>query len=369
MFVMTSREQEILALIRKDPMIPQQEIASRLGISRSAVAGHIMKLTSKGIIKGRGYVVSTTPFVAAIGGANMDIHGKPARALRRHDSNPGTVHSSPGGVARNIAENLARLGADCRLISVVGNDHYGQLLLQQCRDAGIDMQHVQQIDSAHTSTYLSVLDRSGDMHIAINDMAIIEALGPERLREQETLLKQAALIILDTNLRDDALAWVTETLAGKPIFVDAVSTVKAKKIKPYLAAIHTLKASLIEAEALSGMKARTQAERRKLAAWAHRKGVARLFITLGRDGVFYSTNEAQGIEKLQRETKTLENAGGAGDAFVGGLAYAWLEGWALMKSVRFALAAAEVTLSDSASSSATVSLTAVNRVYESQHVS
>jgi pseudouridine kinase len=369
MFMMTSREQEILALIRKDPMILQQEIARRLGISRSAVAGHIMKLTNKGIIKGRGYVVSDTPFVAVIGGANMDIHGKPARALRRHDSNPGMVHSSPGGVARNIAENLARLGADCRLISAIGNDHYGQLLLQQCRDAGIDMQHVQQIDSAQTSTYLSVLDGSGDMHVAINDMAIIEELRPERLRSQETMLKQAALIILDTNLCDDTLAWLTDTLAEKTIFVDAVSTVKAKKIKPYLAAIHTLKTSLIEAEALSGLRARTQAERRKLAAWAHGKGVSRLFITLGEDGVFYSTNDAQGVEKLQREKKTMENAGGAGDAFLGGLAYAWLKDWAMLKSVRFALAAAEVTLSDRASSSSAVSLTAVNRVYESQHVS
>jgi pseudouridine kinase len=207
------------------------------------------------------------------------------------------------------------------------------------------------------------------MHIAINDMAIIEKLGPERLRDQETMLRQAALIILDTNLRDDALAWLTETLAGKTIFVDTVSTVKAKKIRPYLAAIHTLKASLIEAEALSGMKARTQAERRKLAAWTHEKGVTRLFITLGKGGVFYSTSDAQGVEKLQRENKTLENAGGAGDAFVGGLAYAWLKDWSLMKSVRFALAAAEVTLSDSASSSPAVSLTAVNRVYEGQHVS
>ena len=63
-----------------------------------------------------------------VGGANMDIHGAPNAALRQHDSNPGTVQSSPGGVARNIAENLARLGVDCRLIAAVGNDHHGHHL-------------------------------------------------------------------------------------------------------------------------------------------------------------------------------------------------------------------------------------------------
>jgi len=365
---MTDREQEILALIRKDPMISQRAIAQRLGISRSAVAGHVMKLTSKGFIKGRGYIVSSAPFVAVIGAANMDIHGKPTRALRRHDSNPGTVHSSPGGVARNIAENLARLGADCRLISAVGNDQHGQQLLQQCRDAGIDTQHVQQIESAQTSTYLSVLDGSGDMHVAINDMAIIEQLGPELLRSQESLLKQAALIILDANLGYDTLAWLADTFARQTIFVDTVSTIKAQKIKPCLSAIHTLKTSLIEAEALSGLRARTQKERRELAAWVHEQGVARLFVTLGERGVFFSTSDAQGLEKLRQEKRTIRNADGAGDAFLSGIAYAWLKNWSLLKSVRFALAVAEVTLSSDASSSPAVSLAAVNRIYKGRYV-
>jgi len=364
---MTGREQEILALIREDPMISQQAIAGKLGISRSTVAGHIMKLTNKGIIKGRGYVISDAPFVAAIGGANIDIHGRPADNLRGNDSNPGTVHTSPGGVARNIAENLARLGADCRLISVVGRDQHGQLLLQQGRDAGIDMQHVYQIGSAQTSTYLSVLDESGDMHVAINDMAIIEELRPEQLRAREAMLRQASLIILDTNLHDDALRWITSTLTEQTLFGDAVSTIKAEKIRPYLNAIHTLKTSRIEAEALTGLKTRTQADRRKLAAWVHEKGVERLFVTLGEGGVFFSAANTQGVEQLQREKRMIRNAGGAGDAFLAGMAYAWLKDWSLMNSLRFALAAADVTLSDDATSSPALSLAAVNRVYRSQH--
>jgi len=177
---MAGREQQILALIREDPMMPQQVIAARLGISRSAVAGHIMNLTNKGLIKGRGYVLSDTPFIAAIGGANIDIHGKSNKALRGKDSNPGTVHTSAGGVARNVAENLARLGVDCRLISAIGDDHYGQMLMRLCREAGIDMQYVQEFASAATSTYLSVLDDTGDMPVAVADMSIIDNLSAER---------------------------------------------------------------------------------------------------------------------------------------------------------------------------------------------
>jgi pseudouridine kinase len=366
MFAMARREQQILALIREDPMMPQQAIAARLGISRSAVAGHIMKLTNKGVIKGRGYVLSDAPFVAVIGGANIDIHGKSNKALRRKDSNPGTVHTSAGGVARNVAENLARLGVDCRLISAIGNDHHGRMLMRLCREAGIDMRCVQEIASAPTSTYLSVLDDSGDMQVAIADMSIIDHLDAERLQQHQAMLIQASLMILDTNLLDDALAWLTVTFAGNTIFADTVSTTKALRLKPYLQSIHTLKTSTLEAEALTGLEARTQTQLRKLAGRLHAEGIERVFITRGNQGVFYSTGDAQGVQKLKRDKRDVRNAGGAGDAFLAGLAYAWLEDWPLSDSVQFALAAANITLSHPAASSPALSLAAVNRAMEIQ---
>lgn len=361
------RERQILALIREDPQISQQAMATRLGISRSAVAGHIMHLTSKGHIKGRGYVFSDAPFVAVIGGANMDIHGVPRDSLQLHDSNPGVVQTSPGGVARNIAENLARLNVDCRLLSVVGNDHHGQILLQQGRAAGIDMRQVLQLESAQTSTYMSVLDESGDMHVAISDMGIMDELGPERLRVHEQMLRTANIIIIDTNLGDAALAWLSSTFADRPLFVDTVSSTKATKIKPYLSAVHTLKPSLIEAEALAGFSVRTDSELPALADWFHDRGVQRLFVTLGARGVFYSTSQAQGIENLRTDVANLRNTGGAGDAFLAGLAYAWMNDWALEKSTGFALAAANVTLAHAASSSPALSLATVNRLFENHH--
>jgi pseudouridine kinase len=367
LFVTTAREQQILELIREDPMISQHAIAARLGISRSAVAGHVMKLTNKGVIKGRGYVFGDDPFVVAIGGANMDIHGDPGEKLRQHDSNPGTVRTSPGGVARNVAENLARLGTDCRLISAVGNDHHGRLLLQLGRESGIDMQHVLQFESSQTSTYMSVLDQSGDMFVAINDMVIIEELTPERLQSYEATLKQAALLVLDTNLPEVSIEWLTNTQAENVIFVDTVSTVKALKIKPYLHAVHTLKTSRIEAEALTGMKTTTRADCRQLAAWIHKQGVSRLFMTMGKDGVFYSTADEQGFEKPSQIRRSVRNAGGAGDAFLAGLIYAWKKEWTLLKSIRFSMAAADVTLSDKATSSAKMSLAAVNKIYRGHY--
>lgn len=349
-------------------MLAQQAIATRLGISRSAVAGHVMNLTNKGLIKGRGYVISESPFVAVIGGANIDIHGKSDQGLRGKDSNPGAVYTSAGGVARNIAENLARLGVDCRLISAIGTDHHGQMLMRWSREAGIDMQHVHEIPSAPTSTYLSVLDHSGDMHVAVADMSIIDQLSADRLQMHEAMLHQSSLLILDANLPEDALAWLTSTFADLPIFADTVSAAKAPRLRPFLSSIHTLKSGTNEMEALMGAHARTHPQLRKLAAKLHDEGLERLFVTRGEQGVFYSASGVQGVQKPIRIGRKVRNAGGAGDAFLAALAYAWLEKWNLQGSLEFALAAAAITLSHTATSSPALSVAAVNRAMETVRV-
>lgn len=364
---MTEREQQILALIRGNALISQDAIADKLRISRSAVAGHIMRLVAKGVIKGRGYVISDDPFAVVIGGANMDICGASTDRLRLQDSNPGAVTSSPGGVARNIAENLARLGVDCRLIAAIGADHHGDLLLQQGQAAGIDMRYVLQLEAEQTSTYISVLDDAGDMLVGINDMSIVDQLRPERLQVHEQMLKQASVIIADTNLCEESLAYLGGTCIDQPLVVDTVSVAKAIRIKPYLDTVHTLKASRIEAEALSGISSPTNRQLPKVAAWLHERGVARVFITLGPAGVFYSDTDKQGLVSPHKNAGKVKNANGAGDAFAAGIAYAWLQRWELIDSVRFAISAANVALSHRATINPSMSAATVNRIREAQY--
>jgi len=309
--------------------------------------------------------VSDAPFVVSIGGANIDIHGKSHQELRLNDSNPGSVHMSAGGVARNVAENLARLGIDCRLISAMGNDAHGKLLLRLSRDAGINMDYAHEIKYATTSTYLSVLDDGGDMLVGLNDMSIMDQLNAKLLQTQQAMFQQSSLTILDCNLSDDALAWLAESLTGAPIFADTVSTIKAPRLKPYLRAIHTLKTSTSEVEALTDLEAGAESQLRTIADQLHDEGVERVFVTRGEQGVFYSANNEQSVQVLSRKQQ-VHNAGGAGDAFLAGLAYAWLEDWSLEKSTRFALATADITLSHKATSSPALSLAAVTQLMETQ---
>ncbi|WP_028535764.1 PfkB family carbohydrate kinase [Paludibacterium yongneupense] len=339
---MTEREREILERIRQDPLIPQQALADQLGISRSAVAGHIMNLMQKGLIIGKGYVLAQKSYAVVIGGANMDIAGSTTSALRFSDSNPGTVRSTPGGVARNIAENLARLGCDCRLISAFGDDAHGRMLIESTRAAGVDLSPSLILPDAATSTYLSVHGPDGDMAIAVNDMGILDRLTPERLAPQRDLLRHAALIVADTNLGEDALAWIFANRGDRPVFVDTVSAFKAERIRPWLSHIHTLKPNRLEASQLSGLPFDSREQAPAVADWFHRAGVNQIILSGGANGLYYSNGITRGW--MNPPHVDIVSAEGAGDALMAGLAYGCLQQHTLTESVRFALGCAALTL-------------------------
>ena len=100
-------------------------------------------------------------FVLVLGGANMDISGSTTQALVLSDSNPGRIRCAPGGVARNVAENLARLGNTTRLLTAVGDDLYGRSLLDTTRHAGVDVCGSWVLAGEATSTYLYRRGRRG----------------------------------------------------------------------------------------------------------------------------------------------------------------------------------------------------------------
>ena len=134
-------------------------------------------------------------YIAGIGGANMDIHGKSDRQLIMRDSNPGSLHTSLGGVCRNICENLARLGETVRLITVVGDDVQGRGIIEGCEKAGIDMSATRVLRGERSSSYISIMDGDGDMLLAMSDMHIIKQLNAQLVDESRDLLCGADLVV------------------------------------------------------------------------------------------------------------------------------------------------------------------------------
>jgi pseudouridine kinase len=357
----TEREQQILAILRDEPLIAQQVLADRLGISRAAVAGHIMNLTQKGLILGKGYVLAEQRFVLVLGGANMDVtatsHAQPAVG----DSNPGRVRSAPGGVARNVAENLARLGHDTRLLSAVGDDLQGRSLLEATQRAGVDVRSCWVLAGEATSTYVSLHGPDGHLEMAVNDMRILERITPEQLAAHADRVRHAAVVVVDCNLTEQALAWLFANRGVTPVFVDAVSAFKCPRVRPWLAQVHTLKVNRQEAQALCGFTLQTDADIERAAQWLHTQGVQQVVLSLGARGVYWSGNGAgQGWHAAV--PGDVVNASGAGDALMAGLVHGFLHRQGLAESIPFALACAALTLQSEQANHPSLSVVSVAQV-------
>lgn len=339
---MTNREEELLELIRKNPALSQSELAEVLGIARSSVAVHITNLTKKGFILGKGYILKEEDYACVLGGANIDIIGTPVHKLILSDSNPGRIKLTMGGVGRNIAENLVRLGIPTKLISVLGEDVYGKKMLDHANQIGLDMRDSLIVNHKPTSTYLAILDENGDMAAAVNQMDIMEELSVDYIQGKRPVIELAKLCILDTNIREDVLRYVLEHSKNTVFFLDTVSTQKAVKIKDLIGFFHTIKPNQIEAELLTGVTIHTQEDMRKAAEILLDKGVQRVFITLGSKGVFYHDRKSYTL--IPNPRVEVVNATGAGDAFIAGLAYSYFQHYDTDRSARFAIAAAILAL-------------------------
>lgn len=339
---MTNREEEILYLIKKNPLISQNELATILGITRSSIGVHITNLIKKGYITGRGYIVNEPNFITVVGGTNIDILGFSNKKINFNDSNPGKIKVSLGGVGRNIAENLVRLGVETKLISVFGDDLYGSKVMDESRMIGLNLDNSLMLKGYPTSVYMSVLDNSGDMHVAISEMDIFENMSVDFIKQKKDIIESSKICIIDTNIPKDVIEYIVTNYKNTRFFLDTVSITKSKKVKDIIGRFHTIKPNRYEAEELSGIKIQSEKDAEKAANYFLNQGVVNVFISLGGDGIYFNDGKNKGFVKPPQIS--VVNANGAGDAFVAGLAYGSLFDYTIEDKVQFALGCSLMTL-------------------------
>lgn len=334
---MTQRERQLLEWIRENPMISQQELADKAGITRSSVAVHISNLIKKGCITGKGYIVRTDPYVVVVGGVNMDIGAVSAGALVARDSNPGHVTTSLGGVGRNIAHNLCLLGQQTAMVTVMGDDDFGRRVQENAGDIGLDLSASAVLPDCRTGTYLYICGPDGDMALAVNDMAIYDRMTPDFLRQRLDFINGADLVVLETNLPEESIRWLCDNCKA-PILADPVSTIKAEKLRPVLGKLAALKPNRLEAELLSGMPIRTREDAAQAARRLLDTGLGTVYISLGAEGI-YAADRSGDTAWVPCARCTVANATGGGDAVAAALAARMVLGDSLSDTARWAVGA------------------------------
>ncbi len=346
---MTQRERQILALLRDDPMLSATAIARRLKTSAAAVAVHLSALRQQGEILGRGHVLRPAERVIVIGGANMDFKCRSTAPMVLGTSNPGEVAASVGGVACNIARNLAKLGVTTALMSVVGQDEFGERILRETRAAGVDVS-LMLMSAKPTGTYVALLDSDGDMTAAVSAMDATDDLTPAHVAAREAAIRQAALVVADCNLSAGALDHLAAICAAAkvPLAIDAVSTRKAMRLQGLLKArqpIHLLALNRDEIGVLTGKAVRDDRGLRVAAEALHKQGVAHLAIGLSEGGTYVSSAAQPDAGKVPRYPARLVDVTGGGDAALAGTVLGLLRRQPLAEAARWGQAAAAMTVS------------------------
>jgi pseudouridine kinase len=321
-----SKKERLFELVRTNPFISQQELATQLHLSRSAVAGHIAALIRERRLLGRAYVLPERRAIVCIGAANLDRKLRTIDKLAPGTSNPASQSESFGGVARNVAENLARLGAAVGLVTAVGADAAGAALLAHAEGAGIDTRGVLRLADAATGTYTAVLDRDGEMAVALADMAVYERLTPDFMATRQPQRANAALIVADLNLPRDTLDMLAADAGrdGVPLVLVAVSEPKMARLPHSLHGTRLLILNRGELAARVGRALQSDDDIGGACRELQAQGVRDLVVTRGAQGVLHTTPD--GLARLDAPAAAVVDVTGAGDAFAAAVCWSLNQG-------------------------------------------
>lgn len=257
-----------------------------------------------------------------IGGAAIDITGKPDSICRERDSNLGRVDIRVGGVGLNFAKRLSALGYNAELVTAIGSGFHAGMVRESCRKANVSLAHTY-IGTEHTGTYIGIFDEDGDMLVGISDMSVLDHLTPDYLGALLPQINAARMCILDGNLSPQSLSFLCQNVTA-PMFYDPVSCAKAKRIGNNIGKCYAIKPSRFEAGFLSGKSCDTLRGIYRASDWFLEQGVRRVFIDLAEEGVFWSDFDGCGVVPTQ--PRAVADASRAGAAMGAAMAHGCIQG-------------------------------------------
>lgn len=284
--------------------------------------------------------------VVVLGASSFDVVSRIQDTMQRGTSNPSVIRASFGGVARNVAENLARLGMKPILLSVVGKDQIGDDLIEHTKKTGVIVNSIHRSEKMPTGMYVGIIGQDGKKEVAFDDVRVLEELSVEYISYHEDALAKADLIFIDANLSEEALGLVF-SIAKRvkvPVFADPTSGNLALKLTPHLRSIDTLVPNALEAEKLIGrtFPRGDQEEALECARALVSMGVRNAFVSMAEFGLCYANSETSGHYPAIKSN--IIDPTGAGDAMTAAILYSRLNKIPIDDAARLGVSAATVTL-------------------------
>ncbi|MGH7736476.1 MAG: carbohydrate kinase family protein [Candidatus Tyrphobacter sp.] len=257
--------------------------------------------------------------VVAIGGAGVDRVFIAADPVHLATSNPSRMEFSFGGGARNVAENLARLGAKTALCSAIGDDDEGRGLVRALASAGCDVRGIVRRQAERTAQYAAILQPSGELFCGASDTRVLDTITCADLEEWLGVYADARWIFVECNLPANVLHACVARAATAPwhLAVGATSRAKVGALPADLSAIDVLFLSEDELQVLANANARN------------------VVVTRGSRGVLLHKNGTN--VEIPAIAAAPVNVTGAGDALAAGTIFGLLADKPLEEAVAIGL--------------------------------
>lgn len=271
-----------------------------------------------------------------IGGANIDLHCKVETGLIMRDSNPGHISFSMGGVARNVAVNLAHLKEEVSFLTAFGIDGFADELINDLRRRDIDLSFSLRSDKYPTSMFVAILDKE-DMSVGVNDLSVIQEINKEAIDSLSSVVTDEDYVFLDTNHSEEMIDYILNNVKGYKV-CDAISANKVIKLKNLTGKLDILKMNLLEAEKLNGSTLFNDNLIVSFISKLIESGTKEVLIS-GKNYVYVGTKDEIAKYSHDAYNDTPVNTLGAGDALISYYAYGRKKGDSVEKAISLALAA------------------------------
>jgi pseudouridine kinase len=283
--------------------------------------------------------------VVVIGAACLDVKARMRSDTIAGTSNPGEVRISVGGGARNVAENLARLGMRTALLSVVCEDDFGRTIIRQTGQAGVITDYVLRSCDQHSASYIALLGSQGHLLVGVDDTLATNALTPDYIDDHADLLIAARMVVLDANVPVETAERILSICASAqvPVVLDPVAYTPALRYRSLIGGFYMVVPNEIEAQALTDVRITSESQAIVAAKQLITSGVTIAIITRADAGLVYATSALNGF--VPAITTEVVDPTGAGDALTATVIYALLNAVPIDEAVRLGVSAATLTLS------------------------
>jgi pseudouridine kinase len=277
--------------------------------------------------------------IACLGGACTDLVLRPATPLQRDGEVAARAARWYGGVALNVAENLARLDVSAALVTLIGDDDAGRGLLAHARRAGIDVRGAIAVAAAKTAAYVAILDEGIPVY-ALSDMRIFDGFTSAVLDRVWPVVAGAHVVFADTNVPAAVLIELARRGSGTGfrLVVGASSVPTIANLPERLDGIDMVFMNEAEAALAFGVPYLAAAD---AAPALVARGAAVAVVTQGRAGCVVADGQSMTIPPV---AATVVDTTGAGDALIAGTLAELVRGVPVHDAVRAGTVLAALTV-------------------------